>query len=559
MKLKRKSKIFIIVMVVLLIILLIGGYLFYRHKKEEKEKMISIKEHYSSTVLMNSGSIYQKENDQYQKVGAVEKNTLFSLAEFSIDDVNDTYFPISNSNYYVYFEEVSPTEEKLKRDYPDYYLLKTQVGSTENTKFYQNGELLFTLDQSLTFDVISKTEDYYQVKFMDQFFDLKQSEVEIKEEKELEETTLISVIEVPEINEDCTNNNCISSSKLKTVLDHFIEKGKYTITKDDFALWLHGNIHLKTGAVLFLSEKLDGIEALFQEKNYVVQEKGDYTLLRNNTAAKVNDQVNYLSSYELSMNTSDENLEKMIHNETIVPPKKVAVASPKTLPSLNAKATNIAVLNYHFFYANGESCGSSICLNIDRFREQLEFLKQNQYKTLTMEEYRAWMYGEIELPARSVLITVDDGAMGTGRHNGNKLIPLLEEYHMHATLFLISGWWAKDNYISNYLDIESHTHDMHTEGFCSGVTRGAQLLCSSKEQVLADLKLSIATIGSSTAFCFPFYAYNNEAIASIKEVGFKLAFVGGNVKSNRGNDKYKIPRYPIYDNTSLNEFINMIA
>ena len=31
-------------------------------------------------------------------------------------------------------------------------------------------------------------------------------------------------------------------------------------------------------------------------------------------------------------------------------------------------------------------------------------------------------YGEIELPARSVLITIDDGALGTGTHNGNKLI-----------------------------------------------------------------------------------------------------------------------------------------
>ena len=55
-----------------------------------------------------------------------------------------------------------------------------------------------------------------------------------------------------------------------------------------------------------------------------------------------------------------------------------------------------------------------------------------------MEEFRKWMYGEIEIPSKSILITVDDGAMGTGKHNGNKLNPLLEEYHMNATLFLIT-------------------------------------------------------------------------------------------------------------------------
>ena len=72
------------------------------------------------------------------------------------------------------------------------------------------------------------------------------------------------------------------------------------------------------------------------------------------------------------------------------------------------------------------------------------------------------------------------------------------------------------------------------------------------------LRLSIERTGSSTAFCFPFYAYNDLAIQSLKEVGFKLAFIGGSYKSSRGNDKYKIPRYPIHKTTSLEQFMNMI-
>ncbi len=53
-----------------------------------------------------------------------------------------------------------------------------------------------------------------------------------------------------------------------------------------------------------------------------------------------------------------------------------------------------------------------------------------------MQEFRDWMYGKKSIfQKRSVLITIDDGAMGTGAHNGNKLIQFLEEYEMHATLF----------------------------------------------------------------------------------------------------------------------------
>ena len=219
----------------------------------------------------------------------------------------------------------------------------------------------------------------------------------------------------------------------------------------------------------------------------------------------------------------------------------------------------IAVLNYHFFYGEGESCNQGICLSTAKFEEQLKYLNDNGYKTLTMDEFVRWMYGEIELPKKSVLLTIDDGAMGTGVHNGNKLIPLLEKYQVHATLFLITGWWDISNYQSEYLDVESHTNDMHNEGFCSGVTRGARMLCSSYEIALADLKKSIEITGSKNAFCFPFYAYNDDAIQVVKDAGFKVAFVGGGYKATRNSNKYAIPRYPIYNSTSLNTFINYIS
>ena len=220
----------------------------------------------------------------------------------------------------------------------------------------------------------------------------------------------------------------------------------------------------------------------------------------------------------------------------------------------------IAVLNYHFFYdKTSEACNESICIDINDFKKQLDYLKQNNYKTLTIKEFRDWMYGEIDIPQKSVLITIDDGAMGTGLQNGNKLIPILEEYQMHATLFLISGWWNKSNYISPYLDVESHTHNMHTEGLCSNQSRGAKMLCSNNDEIYSDLTTSIQTLGTKTAFCFPFYAYNNNAIEQVKKAGFELAFIGGNQKVSRKTDKYKIPRYPIYKTTSLNSFIKMVS
>lgn len=258
--------------------------------------------------------------------------------------------------------------------------------------------------------------------------------------------------------------------------------------------------------------------------------------------------INTIGDYEVTYTAEDSS-----KNTTKVTRKVHVIAKPKP----NQK---IAVLNYHFFFDPdaGEACNESICERVSDFRSHLDYFRDNGYKTLTMKEFRDWMYGVTELPEKSVLITVDDGAMGTGKHNGNKLIPLLEEYKMHATLFLITGWWSIENYRSEYLDVESHTNDMHVGGLCSAM-RGAKILCSSDEFVLNDLRKSIEITGSKTSFCFPFYAYNDHAIELVKQAGFELAFIGDSRKASRADDKYHIPRFPIQQNTSLREIINMVS
>ena len=85
------------------------------------------------------------------------------------------------------------------------------------------------------------------------------------------------------------------------------------------------------------------------------------------------------------------------------------------------------------------------------------------------------------------------------------------------------------------------------------------MLCLTDEEVLSDLRTSINTVGSSTAFCYPFYVYNSHTIELVKQAGFKLGFVGGGSKASRNSNKYAIPRYHMYKNTSLVKFNNMIA
>lgn len=218
-------------------------------------------------------------------------------------------------------------------------------------------------------------------------------------------------------------------------------------------------------------------------------------------------------------------------------------------------AKQMAVLNYHFFYNDASGgCNESICLKASKFDEQMKYLNDNNYYTPTMREFELFLDKKIRLPLKSVMITIDDGAMGTD----NVLTSILEKYNKRASLFLITGWNDKNKFTSPNLELHSHSDSMHKTGVCPG-GQGGGIKCLPKEKVLADLKKTRDLLNQTTAFAYPFYEYNDRAISLLKEAGFTMAFIGGNKKAVPGVNKMLIPRYPILSDITLKNFIKKIS
>lgn len=548
----KKKKILLIISSAILIIssTLIAFYMI------NQNTIKNIKKSFNEFVTTN------KETNIYDEtkniIGNISEDTYLELENTKIKTKNDTYFKIKNSDYYVYYKDINKTEQKEKPEQKDYYIEIGKTIKTNNpTNLYQNDKKI-TINNELEFNVLKQDDLYYYVNYLNQ--ELKIKKEEIKEEKELELkniATYISIINYENVLDECNIKECITKEQFKEELNYLKENNYYTITIDDYILWLNNNINLKEKAILLTSK--DDLNEISKEYELKIEtDLGNLTFTDSNSKSEKGNTT--IPRYNIINKTTFETFKQIVDGETITYIELPVIQSHQ-LPNENSNASEIAVLNYHFFYNPelGETCPDGNCKTVQDFEKELTYLKQNNYKALTMEEFTKWMYGEIELPARSVLITIDDGALGTGTHNGNKLIPLLEKYQTHATLFLITGWWPIDNYRSPYLDIESHTFDMHEGNYCEGQPRGSKLLCSSKEQVLEDLSKSAEITGSKKAFCFPMYVYNDTTLQVLQEIGFKLAFVGGDYKASRNNNKYQIPRYHIYRETSLDQFINMIS
>ena len=223
-----------------------------------------------------------------------------------------------------------------------------------------------------------------------------------------------------------------------------------------------------------------------------------------------------------------------------------------------SNSSGVGVLNYHAFYDENNAdekanCTTEICHSREQFITHLEYLKENNILTITTNELEMYIDGKLQLP-KSVLITIDDGP------KTDIAIELLEEYKMYATIFLVTSWFDVSEYTNSpYIELHSHTHDMHDGGQCPG-GQGSGIKCLPEEEILADLKASRDALNGSTVFCYPFYEYNDYAINLLKEAGFTMAFIGESYSSDNlvhiGSDKFKLRRFVIVTYTTMNDLSN---
>ena len=101
----------------------------------------------------------------------------------------------------------------------------------------------------------------------------------------------------------------------------------------------------------------------------------------------------------------------------------------------------LPVLMYHFFYDNEKYFKQdNNWLKISDFEEQLKYLKENDFYFPTWEEVENYIDGKLELPEKSIVLTIDDGDPSFF----DLAVPLLQEYKIPGTIFIIGDWYGSN-------------------------------------------------------------------------------------------------------------------
>lgn len=388
--------------------------------------------------------------------------------------------------------------------------------------------------------------------------------IDKKNKEKIEENKKILLNEIKSHYNDYVKTN--KETKLyKKENGKYIEHGK--INKNINLTLTETNINLNTEYFnikdfdLYIKyedvEKIDEYQKSDRYKNYIYFNSNVVT---KNITNFYDIESNFLYSINESFNfkvlIKEDDGYGVVYNDELVFIKHKDVE--KIYDNNNTDLKNkkkIKTLTYHFLYdSEKEKCDQSICQSLNQFESHLKYIRENDYFTLKLNELELYLDGKLQIPEKSIVLTIDDGTIfNTGA------IDLLEKYDANATLFVITGWVGVSNLQSDNLDLESHTDKMHNQYECKGYgSQGGGILCLDEEYVLNDLKTSQEKLGGSKYFAYPFFDFNDRAITLLKKAGFKLAFIGQYDTDGYSypgvTDRYKVRRTTMFSDTSMEEF-----
>ncbi len=208
-------------------------------------------------------------------------------------------------------------------------------------------------------------------------------------------------------------------------------------------------------------------------------------------------------------------------------------------------AADLPVLMYHHLSQEGDANST---ISIDLFAQHLAALEDAGYNTVTIDDLLDYVYRDADLPENPVLITFDDGYLS----NYEYAYPLLQEYGMHATIFVIGVSMGKDTYkdtgipitphftleqaeemeTSGLIDIQSHGYDFHQlSGLDTEPVRAGILQLAGESDleysalVLEDcLRMEELLPSSPVAFAYPYGRYSQKSEALLEDSGLQVTF-----------------------------------
>lgn len=214
----------------------------------------------------------------------------------------------------------------------------------------------------------------------------------------------------------------------------------------------------------------------------------------------------------------------------------------------NSFAGQVNTFIYHRF---DEQRYPSTNISSDVFRQQLDYLKENQVEIISLPEIAERLESGQPLPEHTVALCVDDSY----RSFYDVAMPVLREYGFPVTLFVntdavgTSGylnWIELKNLMDEGVSIGNHTasHAYLVEALPG--ENQSQWRERIKEDILKAQAAFEQHLGiRPELFAYTFGEYSTEVVEIVKELGFTAAFAQQSGVIHDQHNRFILPRFPM--------------
>lgn len=215
----------------------------------------------------------------------------------------------------------------------------------------------------------------------------------------------------------------------------------------------------------------------------------------------------------------------------------------------------VPILYYHSIATEK---GNELRMPVEKFREQMQYLKDNGYYTLSLDQLYDFLVNNKPIPKKSVAITFDDGY----EDNYTGAFPILKEFRFHAAIFVITKTVDTDSSyltsaqlkeMSDYgIDIESHTVS-HNDLDKYSYDQQYKELTVSKQFLEALLQKPVKY------FVYPSGKYNQDTLAAVKKADYYMAFNTENKWAGKEDGIYTLKRVFLSSSFGMDVFIERVS
>lgn len=196
------------------------------------------------------------------------------------------------------------------------------------------------------------------------------------------------------------------------------------------------------------------------------------------------------------------------------------------------------------------SSKDDLYVHIDDFRDQLDYIVENEYNVITLQELYDLRQNDQEIPKKTLILTFDDG----DKSSYDIVFPELKSRNLKASFFVTTRQLNEKGFVTreNLIEMEKAGQDIQSQGHNNEDFIESTIAQVHKSMYLSK-KILEETLDKKVLFLvYPNSSFNSEVIRVAQDVGYEWAL---STESGKFFDHYMImERVSIPGGSDLNEF-----